>query len=160
MIPLIAACDPCTCAIEALDGWFHTPFAELPAAIQARVEYDVFLPVAELWDRWTAEERRAIYRDPDRTPPIDGPLWEHPDDVASGISTWEVAEIQPRPPATIPMARDRPSISDSMIKSRLAHGDSITQIHQDTKASKNRIRMIKKDHGIENATPGPKPKRE
>ena len=97
MIPFISEYLP---ARYVLRDWFNTPFDELPPAIQERAKADVFLPVAEVWDRWSADDRRAIYRDPDCTPPIGGPLWEHPDDVASGISTWEVEEIQPRPPAT------------------------------------------------------------
>lgn len=51
-------------------------------------------------------------------------------------------------------------LTNAEIESRLRAGASMTQIRQDTGVSRGRIRQVKKKHGIENATPGPKPKHE
>ena len=51
-------------------------------------------------------------------------------------------------------------LTNAEIESRLRAGASMTQIRQDTGVSRDRIRQVKKKHGIENATPGPKPKHE
>ena len=59
-------------------------------------------------------------------------------------------------------ARPNPpqKLTNAEIESRLRAGASMTQIRQDTGVSRGRIRQVKKKHGIENATPGPKPKHE
>lgn len=64
------------------------------------------------------------------------------------IDRW--LEKPPKPP--------RPTVPSRDIKARLQAGESIEAIRTATGASKHAIRTVKKQNGIPDATPGPKPR--
>lgn len=103
------------------------------------------------------------------------PVMSYPQRVFQPLPDWQIERQDYRqwraqcPPSLLsemtlidrwmpPKKPPRPPVPSRDIKARLQAGESIEAIRTATGASKHAIRTVKKQNGVPDATPGPKPR--